>query len=100
MTNLDRVLKSRDIALPTKVHIVKPVVFPVATYDCERKTIMKVEPQRIDAFELQCWRRLPRIPWMARRPDQKILREINPELVGRTDAEAETPVFWSTDTKS
>ena len=71
MTNLDRVLKSRDIALPTKVHIVKAVVFPVVTYSCERKTIKKVKHQRIVAFELQCWKKLPRIPWMARRPDQK-----------------------------
>ena len=79
MTNLDKVLKSRDIALPTKVHIVKAVVFPVVTYGCERKTIKKVEHQRIDAFELWCWRRLLRVPRTARRSDQSILREINPE---------------------
>ena len=81
MTNLNRVLKSRDIALPTKVHIVKAVVFPVATYGCERKTIMKVEPQRIDAFELWCCRRLLKVPRTARRSYESTLREINPEYL-------------------
>ena len=79
MTNLDSVLKSRDITLPTKVHIVKAMVFPVVTYGCESWTIKKAECQRIDAFELWCWRRLLKVPWTARRSNQSILREINPE---------------------
>ena len=79
MTNPDRVLKSRDITLPTKVCIVKAVVFPVVRYTCESWTIKKTEQQRIDAFELWCWRRLLRVPWTARRSNQSILREINPE---------------------
>ena len=73
------VLKSRDIALPTKVHIVKAMTFPVVTYRCENWTIKKAEHQRIDRFELQCWRRLLRIPWTARRSNQSILKEIHPE---------------------
>ena len=79
MTNLDSVLKSRDMTLPTKVHLVKAVVFPVVMYRYETWTIMKVEGQRIDAFELWCWRRLLRVPWTARRSNQSILKEINPE---------------------
>ena len=79
MTNLASVLKSTDITLPTKVHIVKDMVFPVVMYGCESWTIKQVEHQRIDAFELWCWRRLLRVPWTARRSDQSILREINPE---------------------
>ena len=79
MTNLDSVLKSRDITLPTKVHTVKAVVFPVVMYGCESWTIKKAGHQRIDVFELWCWRRLLRIPWTARRSNQSILREINPE---------------------
>ena len=79
MTNLDSVLKSRDITLPTKVCIVKAMVFPVVTYSCESWTIKKAELQRIDAFELQCWRRLLKVPWMARRSNQSILKEIDPE---------------------
>ena len=79
ITNLDSVLKSRDIALPTKVHISKAIVFPVVTYCCERWTIKKAECQRIDAFELWCWRRLLKVLWTARRSNQSILREINPE---------------------
>ena len=78
MTNLDSILKSRDITLPTKVYIVKAMVFPVITYECESWTIKKAEC-RIDAFELRCWRRLLRIPWTARRSNQSILKEINPE---------------------
>ena len=78
MTNLDSVLKSRDITLPTKVHLVKAVVFPVVMYGCESWTIKKAECRRIDAFELWCWRRLLRIPWTARRSNQSILKEINP----------------------
>ena len=79
MTNLDSVLKSRDITLPTKVSIVKAMVFPVVTYGCESWTVRKAEHQRIDSFKLWCWRRLLRVPWTARRSNQSILREINPE---------------------
>ena len=79
MTNLDSMLKSRDITLPTKVHIVKAVVFPVVTYGYESWTIKKAEQQRIDAFELWCWRRLLRVPWTERRPNQSTLKEISPE---------------------
>ena len=77
MTNLDNTLKSRDIALPTKVHLVKAMVFPVVIYECESWTIKKAESQRIDAFELWCWRRLLRVPWTARRSSQSILKEIS-----------------------
>ena len=76
-TNLDSILKSRDITLPTKVHIVKAMVFPVVMYGCESWTIKKVELQRIDAFELWCWRSLLRVPWTAMRSNQSILKEIN-----------------------
>ena len=79
MTNLDSVLKSRDITLPTKVHILKAMVFPVISYRCETWTIQKAKHQRIDAFKLWCWRRLLRVPWTARRSNQSILKEINPE---------------------
>ena len=79
MTNLDSVLKSRDITLPTKVHIVKAMAFPVVMYEYESWTIKKAKHQRIDAFELWCWRRLLRVPWTARRSNQSILRKINPE---------------------
>ena len=79
MTNLDSILKSRDIALSTKVHIVKAMVFPVVMYRCESWTIKKAEHQRIDAFELWCWRRLLRVPLTGRRSNQSILKEINPE---------------------
>ena len=79
MTNLDSVLKSRDITLPTKVHLVKAMVFPVVMYGCESWTIKKSEHRRIDAFELWCWRRLLRVPWTARRSNQSILKEISPE---------------------
>ena len=78
MTNLDSILKSRDITLPTKVHLVKAMVFPVVMYGCENWTIKKVECQRIDAFELWCWRRLLRVPWTARRSNQFILKDISP----------------------
>jgi len=76
MTNLDGILKSRDITLPTKIRIVKAMVFPVVTYGCESWTIKKAERQRIDAFELWCWRRLLSVPWTARRSNQPILKEI------------------------
>ena len=100
MTNLVSILKSRDITLPTKVHLVKAMVFSVVMYGCESWTIKKAEHQRIDALELWCWRRLFRIPWTARRPNQSVLKEINPEFIGRTDAEAEAPILWSPDVKS
>ena len=79
MTNLDSILKSRDITLPTKVHLVIAMVFPVVTYRCESWTIRKPERQRTDAFELWCWRRLLRVPWTARRSNESILKEISPE---------------------
>ena len=79
MTNLDSILKSRDITLPTKVHLVKALVFLEVMYGCERWTIKKAECQKIDAFELWCWRRLLRVPWTARRSNQSILKEIIPE---------------------
>ena len=79
MTNLDSILKSRDITLSTKVHLVKAMVFPVVMYGCERCTIKRAECRRIDAFELWCWRRLLRVPWIARRSEQSILKEISPE---------------------
>ena len=79
MTNLDSILKSRDIILPTKVHLVKAMIFPVVMYGCESWTIKTAEHQRIDAFELWCWRRLLRVPWTARRSNQSILKEISPE---------------------
>ena len=79
MTNLDSILKGRDITLPTKVHLVKGMVFPVVMYGCESWTIKEAECQRIDAFELWCWRRLLRVPWTARRSNQSILKEISPE---------------------
>ena len=79
MTNLDNILKSRDITLPKKAHLVKAMVFPVVMYGCESWTLKKAECQRIDAFELWCWRRLLRVPWIARRSNQSILKEISPE---------------------
>ena len=81
MTNLDSILKSRDITLPTKVHLVKAMVFPVVMYGCESWAIKKAERWRIDAFELWCWRRLLRVPWTARRSNQSILKEISPEYL-------------------
>ena len=80
MTNLDSILKSRDIILPTKVHLVKTMVFPVVMYGCESRTVKKAECQRIDAFELWCWRRLLRAPWTARKSNQSILKEISPGI--------------------
>ena len=79
MTNLDSIFKSRDITLPTEVRLVKAMVFPVVMYGCESWTVKKAERQRIDAFELWCWRRLLRVPWTARRSNQSILKEISPE---------------------
>ena len=103
MTNLDSIFKSRDITLPTKVHLVEAMVFPVVMYRCESWTVKKAERRRIDAFELWCWRRLLRVPWTARRSNQSILKEISPgcsleglmlklklqyfgHLMGRTDS--------------
>ena len=80
MTNLDSIFKSRDITLPTKVCLVKAMVFPVVMYGCESWTVKKAERQRTDAFELWCWRRLLRVPWTARRSNQSILKEINPGI--------------------
>ena len=79
MTNLDSILKSRDITLSTKIHLIKALVFPVVMYGCESWTVKKVKGPRIDAFELWCWRRLLRVPWTARRSNQSILKEISPE---------------------
>ena len=101
MTNLDSIFKSRDITLPTKVHLVKVMLFPVVMYGCESWTVKKAEHGRIDAFELWCWRRLLRVPWTARRSKQFILKEISPWVfIGRTDAEAETPILWPPYAKS
>ena len=97
MTNLDSVLKSRDITLPTKVRIVENIVFPVVVYRCESWTIKKAEHQKINAFELWCWRWLLRVPWTAR-SDQSILKNQPWIFIGRTDAEA--PILWPPDTKS
>ena len=114
MTNLDRILKSRDITLPTKVHLVKAIVFPVVMYGCESWTIKKAEHRRIDAFELWCWRRLLRVPWTAKRSNQSILNEISPEyswkglilklklqyfghLMGRTDLFEKTLMLGKTE---
>ena len=80
MTNLDSIFKSRDITLPTKVHLVKAMVFPVVRYGCESWTVKKAERPRMDAFALWCWRRLLRVPWTARRSNQSILKEISPEI--------------------
>ena len=97
MTNLNSILKSKDITLSTKVCLVKAMVFPVVIYECESWAIKKAEHQRIDAFELWCWRRLLRVPSTSRRSNQSILKEISP---GRTDAEAETPILWPPDAKN
>ena len=101
MTNLDSVLKSRDITLPTKVCLVKAMVFPVAMYGCEIWTIKKAECRRIDAFELWCWRGLLRVPWTARRSNQSILKEISPEysLKGLM-LKLKTPILWPPDMKN
>ena len=100
MTNLDSILKSRDITLPTKVRLVKAMVYPVVMYGCENWTIKKAECRRVDAFELWCWRRLLRIPWTARRSNQSIQRKSVLVFIGRTDVEAETPILWPPDMKS
>ena len=101
MTNLDSILKSRVITLPTEILIVKDTIFPVVVYRCESWTINKAEHQRIDAFELWCWRRLLRIPWTERRSNQSILKEINPEysLEGLM-LKLKLQQFWIPDAKS
>ena len=98
MTNLDSLLKSRDITLPTKIHLVKAMVFPVVMDGCESWTIKKAERRRIDVFELWCWSRLLRVPWTARRSNQSILKEISSEYSFEgIDAKTETPVLWPPD---
>ena len=100
MTNLDSILKSRDITLPTKICLVKAMVFPVVMYGCESWTIKKTEHRRMDVFKLWCWRRLLRVPWTARRSNQSILKDWSWVFIGRTDTEAETPILWPPDAKS
>ena len=103
MTNIDSIFKSRDITLPTKVCLVKVMVFPVVMYGCESWTIKKAECQRTDAFELWCWRRLLRVPWTARRSNQSIQNVwFNQSwiFIGRIDAKAETPILWPPDAKN
>ena len=99
MTNLDSILKSRDITLPTKVLLVKAMVFPVVMYGCESWIVKKAECQKLDTFELGCWRRLLRVPWTARRSNQSILKEFW-VVIGGTDVEAETPILWPPDVES
>ena len=101
MTNLDSILKSRDVTLPTRFHLVKAMVFPVVMYGCESWSIKKAECRRIDAFELWCGRRLLRVPWTERRSNQSILKDIKSWVfIGRTDVEAETPIIWPPDAKN
>ena len=101
MTNLDSILKSRDITLPTKVHLVKAMIFPVVMYGCESWTVKKAERRRIDAFELWCWRRLLRVPWTARRSNQYHSKgDQSWVFFGKTDAKAETPILWPPHAKS
>ena len=100
MTNLDSILKSRDITLPTKVHLINAVIFPVAMYGCESWTTKKAERWRIDAFQLWCWRRLLRIPWNAKRSSQSILKEINPEYSSEGLMLKLKPMLWPPDMKS
>ena len=92
--------KQKDITLLTKVHLVKAIVFPVVMHGSESWSIKKAERQRIDAFELWCWRRLLRVPWTTRRSKQSILKEISPEYSLKSDAEAETPILWPPDAKN
>ena len=99
MTNLDSILKTRDVTLPTKFCLVKAMVFPVVMYGCDSWTIKKAEYRRIDAFELWCWRRLLRVPWTARRSNY-LQGNQSWIYIGRTDAEAETPILWPPDVES
>ena len=98
MTNLASILKNRNITLPTKVHLVKAMAFPVVMYGCESWTIKKAERQRIDAFELWCWRSLLRVPWTARRSNQSILKEISPEY--SLEGLMLKPILWQPDAKN
>ena len=101
MTNLDSILKNRDITLSTKVCLVKAMVFPVVMYGCESWTVKKAEHRRIDALELWYWRRLLRVPWTARRSNQSTLKQISPGCsLEKTDVEAETPILWPPHAKS
>ena len=100
MINLDSILKSRDITLPTKVHLVKAMVFPVVMYRCESWTVKKAERRRIDAFELWCWRRLLRVPWTARRSNQSILKEISPGCSLEGLMPKQIPILWPPHVKS
>ena len=101
MTKTVSIFKSRDITLPTKVRLVKAMVFPVVMYGCDSWTVKKAAHRRIDAFELWCWRRLLRVPWTARRSNQSILEEDQPwDFFRRNDAKAETPVLWPPHVKS
>ena len=100
ITNLDIILKSRDITLPTKVRVVKTMIFPVVVYGCESWTIKKGEHQRIYAFELWCWRRLLRVPWTARVLNQSILKEMSREYSLERGAQAEAPILWPPDAKN
>ena len=100
MSNLDSIFKSRDITLPTNVHLVKTMGSHVVMYGCESWTVRKAEHRRIDAFELWCWRRLMRVPWTVRRSNQSIPRDQSWVFFGRTDAKAETPVLWPPHAKS
>ena len=101
MANLDSILKSRDVTLPTKVHPIKAMVFPIVIYRCESWTIKKAERQRIDAFELWCWISLLRVPWTVRRSNSSILKEISPEYsLEGLNAGAEMAILWPLDVKS
>ena len=97
MANLDSILKNKAITLPTKVHLVKAMIFPVVLYGCECWTMKNAERQRVYAFDLWFWRKLLRVHWSARRSKPSILREISPEFIGKTDAEAEVPILWPHD---
>ena len=100
MTNLDSILKSRDITLPRKLCLVKAMVFPVVTYGCESWTVKKAERGRTDAFGLWCWRRLLRVPWTAKEIQPVHSQDQPWVFIGRTDVEAETPILWPPDAKS
>ena len=100
MTNLDSILKSRDITLPTKVCLAKAMVFPVVMYGCESWTIKKAEHPKIDAFELGCWGRLLRVHWTATRSNQSVLKEINLNIHWKDHAEPEIPILWPADAKN
>ena len=101
MTNLESILKSNEISLSTKFHLIKAIVFPVVMYGCECWTVKKAEHRKIDALELWCWRTLFRVPWTARRSNQSILKEDQSWVfIGGTDVEVETPILWPPDGKS